>query len=282
MEIIRDKMKKIILVKILLISLMVFSQMVSAATSSNATLPNVTSLGNEADPSSLPTRLLFVGNSYMYYNDSLHNHVKRIVSELHPDLSDSIKYKSSTIGGARLKHHNINWLLNHKKIGVRQPFEVVIMQGGSKEVLLYKDQQTYKKTVRAYSKMISKTGAKTFLYMTPAYVAPHALTKPGMIDVISDATVAAAKSANIAVIPVGIAFDEAYRLRPEIKLHKDFDGSHPTLKGTYLAACVVYLSVYGGSLDTLTYNYFGGITPEDARFLRQVATDVSLKFSKEK
>ena len=26
-----------------------------------------------------PQRLLFVGNSYLYYNDSLHNHVRRMV-----------------------------------------------------------------------------------------------------------------------------------------------------------------------------------------------------------
>lgn len=30
----------------------------------------------QADP---PLRILFVGNSYLYYNDSLHNHVRRIV-----------------------------------------------------------------------------------------------------------------------------------------------------------------------------------------------------------
>ena len=27
-----------------------------------------------------PTRVLFVGNSYFYYNDSLHNHVQRMVA----------------------------------------------------------------------------------------------------------------------------------------------------------------------------------------------------------
>ena len=28
-----------------------------------------------------PSRILFVGNSYLYYNDSLHNHVKRMAAE---------------------------------------------------------------------------------------------------------------------------------------------------------------------------------------------------------
>ena len=29
-----------------------------------------------------PERILFIGNSYLYYNDSLHNHFKRIVEEI--------------------------------------------------------------------------------------------------------------------------------------------------------------------------------------------------------
>ena len=45
---------------------------------------------------------------------------------------------------------------------------------------------------------------------------------------------------RVEVIPVGLAFEEAYRQRPGVKLHKDFDGSHPDLLGTYLAACVTF------------------------------------------
>lgn len=228
----------------------------------------------------LPTRVLFVGNSYTYYNDSLHNHVKRIIAELHPDLAENLDLKSATIGGARLKHHNIAWLLNHDAIGVDQPFEVVILQGGSSEVLQPDDQAIYQQTVKAYSELVRQAGAKPFLYMTPAYVPPHALAKPGLIDVISDSTITAASNADIPVIPVGIAFEEAYKRKPEMALHKDFDGTHPSLYGTYLAACVVYLNVYGSSLESLTYDYYGTIEPEVAGFLRDVATDVVGDFIK--
>ena len=47
-------------------------------------------------------RILFVGNSYLYYNDSLHNHVKRMVQEKFPKRKKLLSYKSSTIGGSRL------------------------------------------------------------------------------------------------------------------------------------------------------------------------------------
>jgi hypothetical protein len=236
----------------------------------------------EAKPESLklPTRVLFVGNSYMYYNDSLHNHVKRVIKELHPDIAKSLAFKSATIGGARLKHHNIAWLLNHEAIGVDQPFEVVILQGGSSEVLQSDAQGIYQQTVEAYSELVRQSGAQPFLYMTPAYVPPHSRAKPGLIDVISDTVMAAASNAGIPVIPVGLAFEEAYKRKPEMVLHKDFDGSHPSLYGTYLAACVVYLSLYGGSLESLAYDYFGSIEPEAAEFLRGVASDVVRDFTK--
>ena len=48
----------------------------------------------------MPERVLFVGNSYFYYNDSLHNHVRRLLAELKPEIKT--EFKSATIGGARL------------------------------------------------------------------------------------------------------------------------------------------------------------------------------------
>ena len=82
-----------------------------------------------------PERVLFVGNSYLYYNDSLHNHVRRMVEETFPNKIDSLEFKSATIGGSRLAHHNIDHLLEHKNIAVSKPFQLVILQGGSGEAL---------------------------------------------------------------------------------------------------------------------------------------------------
>ena len=53
-----------------------------------------------------PKRILFVGNSYLYYNDSVHNHVERMLIEHYED--QDIITKSATIGGSRLHNHNID------------------------------------------------------------------------------------------------------------------------------------------------------------------------------
>ena len=82
-----------------------------------------------------------------------------------------------------------------------------------------------------------------------------------MIDTIARSYVTAGRANQALVIPVGYAFELSYATRPELSLHKTFDGTHPSLYGTYLAACVVYLSVYGDNLDGLSYDYFGEIYP---------------------
>ena len=45
-----------------------------------------------------PNTVLFVGNSYLYYNNSLHNHFKRMVEEHIQGFNGGDSVKSSTIG----------------------------------------------------------------------------------------------------------------------------------------------------------------------------------------
>ena len=70
----------------------------------------------------VPQRVLFVGNSYLYYNDSLHNHVERMAIERHPNTPGSFAFTSATIGGVKLKHHNIDWLLAPEILALINPF----------------------------------------------------------------------------------------------------------------------------------------------------------------
>ncbi len=232
------------------------------------------SLTSGASPEqSIPKRVLFVGNSYLYYNDSLHNHVERIAIERHPNTLGSFAFTSATIGGAKLKHHNIDWLLTPENIGVDGPFHTVIMQGASFEPLTAEDRATFLETVVRYADKVQKHGAAPMLYMTHAYVPPHPRTDADMIDAVAKTYIEAAKAAKAAVAPAGLAFARSYQQRPEFSLHADFDGTHPNLRGTYLGACVVYLSLYGGNLEGLKYDYYGRLPEAEAQYLQKVAQE---------
>lgn len=226
----------------------------------------------------IPTRVLFVGNSYLYYGDSLHNHVRRMAIAADPSLAKKMAYKSATIGGASLAHHNIDYLTEPGRIGVKEPFQLVILQGGSLAPLSEKRRAQFREKVIEFNKIITERGGKTALYLTHAYVKPHRRAKPENIRLAEELYVSVGNEVGALVIPVGLAFEEAYRRRPDLKLHKEYDGSHPDLIGTYLAACTVYASIYGKSPVGNSYDYFGRIDKESAAFLQQVAEDTVKKF----
>ena len=226
-----------------------------------------------------PSRVLFVGNSYMYCNDSLHNHVQRLVTSADAAMVGKMQYKSATIGGAALSHHAIEHLTKPGQIGIKEPFQLVVLQGGSNEPLSDARRAKLRETVIEFDKVIRARGGKTALYMNHAYVKPHKETNPENIRLTEDAYVRVGNEINALVIPVGLAFEEAYRRKPGIVLHKHFDGSHPELIGTYLAACTVYASVYGKSPVGNSYDYYGRIDKDMATFLQQIAFDTVKKFN---
>ena len=229
-------------------------------------IPDVNELENNE-----PRRVLFVGNSYLYYNDSVHNHVRRIADELGPHDAGDYQYKSATIGGARLSHHHIDSLLEPGRLGIEEPFDLVILQGGSAETLSDRRRAQFRESAAELDEKIRATGAEVALYMTHAYVKPDRRYEPNLINKIAPAYVSTGNELGAMVIPVGLAFERAYAQRPDIELHKPFDGSHPSVLGTYLAACVVYQSIYERSVVGLDYDYHGAIGTKDAAFLQNVA-----------
>ena len=233
----------------------------------------VTELKNKS-----PERVLYIGNSYLYYNDSLHNHVRRMFDEFYPTEVDTTNYKSVTISGSRSWHHNLDHSLNYQNLGAEKPFQLVIFQGGSGETNTASERKTFSKTVKNFVNKIHNSGAEAALYMIHAYVEPHENTNPQMIKDIKKMYIDAGNENNALVIPVGIAFENSYSKNPDIKLHKNYDGSHPSLLGTYLAACVVFASITQISPKKVDYSYFNKINDADKKFLQQIAHETVENF----
>lgn len=225
-----------------------------------------------------PQRVLLVGNSYIYYGDSLHNHLRRMVAAADAELGKKLQYKSATIGGAWLDHHNIDWLTTPGQIGIKQPFELVILNENSAAALSEKNRERFLNAARAASKTIQARGGKVALYMSHAYVAPHKLADPAMIRKVEALYLQVGNELNALVIPVGLAFEEAYRRHPELKLHKEYDGSHPSMDGTYLAAATAYAAIYDRSPVGNTYDAFGEVDQATAAKLQAVAWDTVRRF----
>ena len=248
--------------KIALILILIYSNSIFASNVS------VNELKNKS-----PERVLYIGNSYLYYNDSLHNHVRRMLEESYGRELDTGNYKSVTISGSRTSHHNIDYPLNHLNLGAEQPFELVILQGGSGESNTLEEKKIFAQETDIMIEKIHNKGAEAALYMIHAYVEPHEDTNPNMIKDIKMMYIDVANKNNILVMPVGIAFENAYKEKPKIQLHKHYDGTHPSLLGTYLAAAVVFSSITQVSPKNIEYNYFDAIDDSDLEFLQKIAHD---------
>ena len=216
-----------------------------------------------------PETILFIGNSYLYYGDSLHNHFKRMVEEYFAGY-DASSVKSVTIGGSRLKHHNVERLIKPKAISSIEKFDLVILQGGSSETLTRDNRKEFSYFVKKHVDAIKANNSKAALYMTHAYVKPHKKFMDNQIKIIEEAYTKVGNENQVLVIPVGLAFDLAYQEKPSIRLHKP-DATHPSLLGTYLAACTVFSSIYGKTPIGLRYDYYGAINKKDKIFLQVIA-----------
>ena len=215
-----------------------------------------------------PSRILFVGNSYLYFNDSIHNHVKKLLVEHYED--DDIVTKSSTISGARLHKHNIEHLLSPENLQLDRQLDLLIMQGGSFEVKTPETRAKFSETAVKFSNKAHKLGIKTALYMTHAYLENDKRYEPNLIKKIEKTYYEAGTKSDSLVIPVGLAYEMAYKENPKIKLHHP-DGTHPGPLGTYLGACTVFAIITNSSPEGLSYNYQNRISDEDRLFLQKIA-----------
>jgi hypothetical protein len=210
-----------------------------------------------------PKNVLFIGNSFNYYNNSLHGHVRLLWRAADPGAEKHMVFKSETISGGLLHEHAaaLPALLKSRK------WDVVILQGNSNEPLPSdkKRHDDFVQTARAFDKQIDAAGAQTAFFMTWAYQ-----DKPEMTAPLAAEYEAVGNEADALVVPVGLAFAKVREARPSLVMHVE-DKMHPTLPGTYLAACTFYAALFGKT--PVGNPYVAGLEPELAKFLQQTAWD---------
>ena len=210
-----------------------------------------------ASVTAAPERVLFVGNSFTYYNNSLHNHYKELVKASLPDNRNRVR--SMTISGGKLfEHAGLEAMVNSEQ------WDIVILQGHSLGPIEGAEQ--FREAARKHSKAIRLAGAEPMLYMTWAYT-----DRPEMTAQLDAAYTSLGADLGAEVAPAGLAFERVTQERPELALRTD-DKRHPTLAGTYLAACVFYAALQDRTPKDIDYD--AGLDSEVAAYLQGVAWEV--------
>jgi hypothetical protein len=167
--------------------------------------------------------ILFIGNSYTYVND-----LPGTLAELSRADGHPLWVESVVAAGLTLEQH---WGGGSgeavKKIAERRWSWVVLQEQSLRPI---EAPEKLVEFTRLLDARIKASGARTALYVTwPRSNAPANQAK------LTEAYARAARETGATLVPVGVAWALALAERPSLALY-DEDGSHPSPRGTYLAA----------------------------------------------
>ena len=222
-----------------------------------------------------PASAIFIGNSFFYYNNSLHNHLSLLLRAANPN--SRFRATSVTISGSGSDWHDVESYFRMNALGsysfdlnnnvvfnkLDRLFDLAIMMDCSQCPIHPQLKSVFVDYARKHSDTVRKHGAKPVWFMSWAYA-----DKPEMTAELAEAYTKAANDNDAFVIPAGLAFARALKEHPNVVLHAS-DKRHPSLAGTYLAATTLFASLFKTSPVGLKYT--AGLDEPTAKFLQNVA-----------
>ena len=217
------------------------------------------------------TRILFVGNSY---TGQVRKTVSSFIKASPEGGSTHLEFISP--GGKNLEFHLKNKATTDK---IREGnWDYVFLQDQSQTPAVFP--KRFESGATGLDKLIDAAGAKTVFYQTwgrrDGYKMNAKLfpTYESMQKALSKNYISVAKQCDAVVAPVGDTWALVRKANPALgkALYKG-DGSHPSAKGAYLAACVFYATVFKKSPETVRYK--GGLSDEEAAVIVEAVRKTS-------
>ncbi len=250
-----------------------------AATAHAQTRPKLADSG-VADPASA----IFIGNSFFYYNNSMHGHVGQLVRAA--DAQKRFRAVSVTISGSGFDWHDVGSHFRPNAVSAYsfdannnivfnkfdRIFDLAIMMDCSQCPVHPQLGKVFVEYAKKHADTVRSHGAKPVFFMSWAYQ-----DAPQMTQQLAEAYTRAGNENDVFVIPAGLAFARSVAQRPEVNLYAP-DKRHPSLAGTYLAANTVYAALFRKSPVGLKYT--AGLEEGTARFLQGVAWETVQEYYK--
>jgi hypothetical protein len=222
-----------------------------------------------------PHSAIYIGNSFFYYNNSLHNHVTRLIHAAEPKYR--FRSTSVTISGSGSDWHDVGSYFRPNAVGrysfntqneivfnkLDRLFDLAIMMDCSQCPVHRELKSVFFEQMKQHAATVRKYGTRPVFFMSWAYA-----DAPAMTAQLADAYTAAGNDSDAFVIPVGLAFAKAIERQPALDLYVA-DKRHPSLAGTYLAAATTYGALFRKSPVGLKYT--AGLSQDTAEFLQATA-----------
>lgn len=220
-------------------------------------------------------RVLFLGNSYTYYHDMPQVLFRNLAKAAQPDLA--LEVRAITEGGISLGEL---WQKREVQDALdRERWDYVVLQEHSMLGWAYRegeeminDSAYFWQSLQLFAPKIRRAGAIPVLYLTWAR-----RSKPEAQAELDYAYATPARELKARVAPVGRAWLTVRTQKPELELFAA-DGSHPSLAGSYLAACVLLNTVVESKCESLPAP--AGVEADDAAALQSAADAAALEWKK--
>ena len=194
------------------------------------------------------TSVLFIGNSFTFYNN-----MPYIFKDIAESKGKKVHVDTVVTGGKDLKFHSER-SKTYQMIQTRK-WDYVILQGHSNE-FAQPDFKVDSLTFPFAKKMVDSVRkynpcARILFYMTWGYKNGNKKWKAiasydSMQLRIERQYLIFADKLSTGVSPVGMVWKEVRESNPEINLYQE-DRFHPILAGSYLAACTHFTTIFGES-----------------------------------
>ena len=200
-------------------------------------------------------RMLFIGNSFTTKND-----LPTLLSAIaKAGKGITIESKIISAGGASLRRH---WNAGAASTITSAKWDYVVFQEQS--TLPVKNSNRFHENVREFVPAMKESGAKMVLFMTWARK-----KEPENQRLLTDSYNKIGKELGVSVVPVGTAWQKLAAKHDKPVLHAE-DGSHPTIAGSYLAACTFYATLFDGDPTEFETDVCS-LTDEERKLLQRIA-----------
>lgn len=221
-------------------------------------------------------RVLFVGNSYTYYNN-----LPTMIANMAESVGDQLIHTRNTPGGCRFEQHCSNQSMQLINQG---GWDIVVLQEQSQ--LPSFPQWQVETDVFPYATQLvnaiyaASPCAEPMFYMTwgrrdgdrtNAEEFPVLGTYEGMDSMLYERYMFMAQANDASVSPVGRVWRKLRTDHPEIELYNS-DGSHPSLAGSYAAACTFFAMMFHH--DPIEISFDDDLDENVARTIRQAASQI--------
>jgi hypothetical protein len=228
--------------------------------------------------------VLFIGSSYFEYND-----LPGIFERLAIESGKEVYVRREVVSGRYLDYFAENTIT--EQVIQEQDWDYVLLQGGCQNAA-YPDTHhiitpgsgyhpVYPALETLKAKIEANHADSRTVYMMPwafedgmTWVEGQTDTYQDMQEKIYDNSLRWADSLEITLAPVGWAWYDVLADDPPLHYLHLSDWNHPSLRGSYLSASVIFATVFVESVENVPY--YAGLEQSEAEGFQEVASRIVL------